>query len=394
MKPTFSNMNHILKKACIPVLLILSPVFYCKAEVFVIEGIAYNSISDNEVEIIDRDEISPNLIIKEKIDYNDHTYTVIGIRADAFKKCNTLETIELPNSITYIGQSAFEECSNLRSVKLSDSISAIQGKVFSNCTSLKTIHLPEKIEYIGVFAFSDCTSLSSINIPESVVNIMSYAFVRCTSLETINIPSSVVSIDNSAFQECSSLKSITVDPENANYVSVSGVLFSKDLHTLYYYPEGLTGEYVVPEGVSVISSDAFGYCKGITGIELPESLKQIEAFALSHSYKIMTVIVRAQMPPVSTSYAWDLIALDRAILYVPTESLDLYRKNQGWKCFRHIDTLDSLAAIEEIEKEDPEAPQNVFDLSGRVVLRNATREEIDNLPSGIYIVGKQKKIIP
>ena len=44
---------------------------------------------------------------------------------------------------------------------------------------------------------------------------------------------------------------------NANYTSVDGVLFSRDLQTLCAFPAGRTGSYSVPEGCRVLRARAF-----------------------------------------------------------------------------------------------------------------------------------------
>ena len=58
------------------------------------------------------------------------------------------------------------------------------------------------------------------------------AFQNCTGITSIVIPDSVISIGVSAFSGCTSLAEITVSPDNKNYSSVDGVLFSKDMSTL------------------------------------------------------------------------------------------------------------------------------------------------------------------
>ena len=48
--------------------------------------------------------------------------------------------------------------------------------------SLTNINIPDSVTSIGDFAFSGCDSLTSINIPNGVTNIGQGAFKNCGSL--------------------------------------------------------------------------------------------------------------------------------------------------------------------------------------------------------------------
>ena len=81
--------------------------------------------------------------------------------------------------------------------------------MFGRCASLKSIDIPESVTSIGDRAFAYCESLKSINIPEGVTTINQYTFYNCKSLKSIDIPEKVTSIGGSAFRDCSSLTSIS-----------------------------------------------------------------------------------------------------------------------------------------------------------------------------------------
>ena len=54
-------------------------------------------------------------------------YKVIGIDANAFSDCTKLTEINLPDTITDIGESAFAGCTSLESVSLGESVAQVQG---------------------------------------------------------------------------------------------------------------------------------------------------------------------------------------------------------------------------------------------------------------------------
>lgn len=74
--------------------------------------------------------------------------------------------------------------------------------------SLTSIELPKSITRIGDYAFYSYDTLTSVTIPNSVTSIGSNTFSYCTSLESVTIPEGVTSIANSVFSGCKSLKTI------------------------------------------------------------------------------------------------------------------------------------------------------------------------------------------
>ena len=77
---------------------------------------------------------------------------------------------------------------------------------------------------------------------------------------------------------------------NKNYVSVDGVLFSRDMTELIQYPNGKTdNEYVVPNSVKCILEDAFRCCKSLTSVVIPDSVLSIgdAAFAECENLKVV-----------------------------------------------------------------------------------------------------------
>ena len=73
---------------------------------------------------------------------------------------------------------------------------------------LTSIDIPNSVTEIGDGAFQDCYSLTTITIPNSVTEIGDWAICGCTSLTTINIPSSVAEIGNCAFWKCTAVTSV------------------------------------------------------------------------------------------------------------------------------------------------------------------------------------------
>ena len=144
--------------------------------------------------------------------------TVITVGDLAFMDCENLESVEISESVTSIGD-CFVYCFNLENIKVSGKNStykSIDGVLYSKdgfilyrCPIAKTeINIPNGVMKIGVAAFESCENISDIKIPNSVVLISEMAFCECAGLTEIEIPYSVKVIDSSAFEGCTNLKTV------------------------------------------------------------------------------------------------------------------------------------------------------------------------------------------
>ena len=178
----------------------------------------------------------------------DGPVTKIGYTA--FGRCNTLQTIVIPDSVTSIGSYAFSYCTSLTTITIPDSVTSIGMSAFFSCECLTSITIPDSVTSIGDATFENCSSLTTITIPDSITSIGQIAFYGCTSLTSITIPNSVKRIDIGVFERCTSLISITIP------VSVRGINYNafKDCNQLSevivntvtppeLYPEQYTGIY-------------------------------------------------------------------------------------------------------------------------------------------------------
>ncbi|MBR4105529.1 MAG: leucine-rich repeat protein, partial [Thermoguttaceae bacterium] len=131
-------------------------------------------------------------------------------------------------------------------------------------------------------AFSCCKSLRSLTLPSSFRGFLSSA-------------SAVVSLDADLCQrlfgallDCPSLLKLHVDPKNTRFRSVDGVLLTDDGRTLYCFPQGRTGDYVVPPGVERIAPNAFDSCR-LTSVAFNEELRLIDDWAFFKSNNLQTL---------------------------------------------------------------------------------------------------------
>lgn len=149
-----------------------------------------------------------------------------NIGAEAFSFSYDLTSIDLPDSVTSIGNNAFFSCA-LTSIDLPESVTSIGDSAFGGCGLLTSIDLPENVTSIGYQTFWECNAMTSINMSKSVTSIGDYAFFDCTSLTSITLPRGVTSIGNGAFEGCNNL-TLTVDHDSyaAEYCKEHGLNYT------------------------------------------------------------------------------------------------------------------------------------------------------------------------
>lgn len=162
--------------------------------------------------------------------------------------------VVIPDNVKSIANYAFSYYiqEGISSVKLPEGITKIPNGLFYNCTLLKSIDIPESVTEIGDCAFQG-TTLNNVIIPNSVTRIGKYAFsmpmgydFRC-KFENLTIPSSVTEIDDSAF-DGATIKSVTLS---------EGL---KKLGSNAFTRSGIT-ELTLPDSLESISTDSFENCK-------------------------------------------------------------------------------------------------------------------------------------
>ncbi len=250
---------------------------------------------------------------------------VTGIDSGAFKECDDLTSITIPNSIENIGTEVFYGCDNLTSIQVISGnttyhtsgnclIETESKTLIAGCKS-SIIPADGSVICIGDSAFSGCSSLTSITIPAGVEHIERNAFSDCTGLHDITIPDSVKSIDFNILSGCNNLVNMTV-PFVGDRISVSneasiypfGCLFGTQPYeggneTEQFYYDSSTSSvencvYYIPESlrsVTVIGGSIYEYafynCKHLTNITLPQDLESIGNQAFSSCGSLQFIIL-------------------------------------------------------------------------------------------------------
>jgi len=183
--------------------------------------ITYETTYDNTIKIINCSGDGESLFIPDTID----GLPVTEIDSSAFVTCTNLTEI----NVSY--ENEYFSCENGMLIKNSENLlikytgnditaeipygtEVIGDNAFFG-SKAEYINIPETISYIGDYSFSGCTELKKINIPDSVQYMGAGCFLGCPYLEEINLPNGISEINNDSFYACPSIQ-ILVIPESVN----------------------------------------------------------------------------------------------------------------------------------------------------------------------------------
>ena len=226
------------------------------------------------------------------------TLSYIGERA--FARCG-LPSIEWPAGVSEISKGTFSGCYNLKSVTFSGRVREIGESAFENCTALTSIELPESVTAIGERAFAG-SGLTSIILPYRILTISESTFAGCsdlssvtfdgdlesvgygafkeTDLVSVTLPETVVELGARAFEGCSNLETVEILGDNSVSFKYSYESYESD--HFYHGPfDNCSNLKTVklPDGMEDICTGAFYGCSSLQSINMPANLQRIGDYA-------------------------------------------------------------------------------------------------------------------
>jgi len=174
--------------------------------------------------------------------------SVTTIGDHAFQN-NQLTSVVIPSSVTTIGNYAFED-NQLTSVSIPNSVTTIGSSAFAY-NQLTSVSIPNSVTTIGYSAFSS-NQLTSVSIPNSVTTI-GYSAFSSNQLTSVIIGNGITSIGIGAFSKSNdtnpNLTSITI---NKSCNDIKNNLLSRS--TNYYPWLSSSSSYTGIGGVTVYGS--------------------------------------------------------------------------------------------------------------------------------------------
>lgn len=192
--------------------------------------------------------------------------------------------IVIPQGVTNIGNYVFTGYEKIiKNVTIPQSVKSIDYATFAFCVRLKTINVPESVTKIGEHAFADVANVnyggsamgspwdartrngivkgdfvfddveqtqltayigedSIANIPQGVKNIHIKTFAWCENLKKLIIPKTVTSIGKNAFIGCNKVSDVYCYA-NPIYLSWDGDGFMRNAGTKFHVPADLLAQY-------------------------------------------------------------------------------------------------------------------------------------------------------
>ena len=236
---------------------------------------------------------------------------LLTIGENAFKNCSSLTSVVIPNSVRTIGANAFDGATALKYVVFSTTNVRrindleIANNAFKGCEALTSLNLPNRVKTVGEGAFSGCTNLETLTVPfvggsEDANQTLGYlfnssvpaslktlvvtgnaaiganAFDGCTGIENLYFKGMPESFAKNALGSCSSLKTLEVpylsaSKDDAVTGSYLGYLFGADTYADNSANVPASLKTVVVTGTNGVNEYAFYGCSNIQNIAIENS---------------------------------------------------------------------------------------------------------------------------
>ena len=206
---------------------------------------------------------------------------------EAFRDCSSLELAELPSTVKHLGNKAFDRCGSITISALPESIETLGSSVFGGLLrprEMVSFSLPDNLTEIPDSMFHDRWGMKELHFPANLKKI-GKACVTWSNITELNLPDGVTEIAEEAFYGNKKLTKVTL-PKSIKSIPYFAFAYT-GLDNLDFLHEGITEigieafygskikEANIPEGVTKVGSNAFGYCDSLKTIRIPSTLTEM-----------------------------------------------------------------------------------------------------------------------
>ena len=251
------------------IVLLTVPALNMQAQDIEAAGIYYNIIGDSQVAVAPAYYDGVNhyqgcIILPERVYCDGKNYDVTAIAARAFWQSAVTE-VQIPNSVTMIGDAAFADADQLTDITLPLGLTSVSRYMLAG-TAVSHVVLPEGVTDIGKGAFEDCTNLTTVFLPASLRRIGERAFGYCSGLNEVYSDASTppLTMGDNAFEGCSGIHVMLADAATTRRYQDDPLWGDEDLFSLWI-DEGLAvlptlqQEYLGPNWTALTLGNSLAY---------------------------------------------------------------------------------------------------------------------------------------
>lgn len=233
--------------------------------------------------------------------------------------------LRFPDGLEEIGENAFGGGHNISgTLELPESLTFLGGSAFLGCRFTGDLVIPSGIKVIPGHCFAYCSFDGNLILSEGVTNIKECAFLDCQFRGELALPSTVREVGFATFA-------------NNNFSSVT---FPEKLQLLggetFNGCQYLSGEITIPPSVVTIPARCFKDCPLITSVVFSKNMKTIEEDAFQNDMYIKTIVSKKPEPPYLDDYAFRNVVKTQINVEVPKEGLQRYKNDRTWSEFTRL----------------------------------------------------------
>ena len=256
------------------------------------------------------------------------TLTGIGEMYDyniSDNKCpwgTAVKSVKITKGITSIGNAAFYGCANLYALNIPETITAIGDHAFAATGLFEITSQTSTPPTLGSGVFAD------VDVSECVLVIPNEGAAAYRTADQWKDFAKVTTVGR-----CGDNITWSLDCDDILTLAGSGEMYDYNFDA----PWGASVKsIIIADGITSFGKTAFYGCADIVNIFIPKSVSSIGEKAFAGCAKLATVVSMATTPPMLGAGVFEGVNTASAKLTVPEESIEAYRAADQWKDFGSI----------------------------------------------------------
>ncbi|EEI20213.1 hypothetical protein G8J22_00634 [Lentilactobacillus hilgardii] len=369
--------------------------------------------------------------IPDTITHDGQTYKVTSIAPYAFWQQNNLIKVVMPKylitiqdnafiyhadlqqvdfskatNLTTIGDQAFFSSGPTDGINLPDSVTTIGNSAFAS-SQAKSIHFPAKLETIGKQAFASWQGTDPITLPDSLTSLGDGAFIY-SKISGVTLPANLKSTGSQTFFSNPNLTKVVL---NSNLTQIGSEAFAYDakltdvnwqdatsLKTIgdnAFTFDGLNGAVTFPDTLQTIGNQAFLGNK-LTAVDFGQNLKTIGDGAFTYNSISNPLVIPASVQSIGSLAFLGNHLTQVSINGTPTVATDSFSYNRITKYAASNATISSGAVQHQTATAFDDSPtlsiNSLFNVNftgttqSKIAISNLTNNVTYHQDSGTFTI--------